>query len=188
MAVQTALSPTTDQSLLAAMAAGDTAALDELYARYGGGVFGFLMAKLGDPALAEEVVQDVMLAAWRGAAHFRGESKTLTWLLAIAHNQAINATRRRRVSLVPFQDALDYRSDETGPLEHLVRRGEEAAVRDALDRLPAPHREILVLVFYHHLTLQEVADVLGIALGTVKSRLHRAKDAMRRELRREGSG
>jgi DNA-directed RNA polymerase specialized sigma24 family protein len=149
---------TSDAGLLRQMADGNPAALDVLYARYGSGIFGFLMARLGDRALAEEVLQDVMLAAWRSAAGFRGESRVLTWLLTIARNRAINATRRRRPILVPFHDAL-----------------------------PASQCEVLTLVFYHQLTAPEVAAVLGIAVGTVKSRLHRAKHNLRRVLQREES-
>lgn len=175
-----------DLGLIRVMANGDTRALDELYARYGSGIFSFLVARLGEPALAEEVLQDVMLAAWRSAAQFRGESKVLTWLLTIARNRSINVIRKRRLPLVPINDALDTGADDTGPLEKVMRHTEQQAVRDALDQLPAAHREVLILVFYHHLTAPEVAAVLGIAIGTVKSRLHRAKDALRDVLRHEG--
>ncbi len=176
-----------DFALVQAMAGGDGGALDELYARYGAGIFSFLVARLGNRQLAEEVLQDVMLAAWDSAARFRGESKVLTWLLRIARNRSINAMRRRRLPQVPIQDSLDASADDTGPLEKVVRRSERDLVRDAIQELPAGQREVLVLVFYHHLSSQEVAEVLGIAVGTVKSRLHRAKANLRDVLQAEGS-
>jgi RNA polymerase sigma factor (sigma-70 family) len=178
-------SDTSDLALLQAMAAGHAPALDELYARYGPAVFGYLMARLGERQLAEEVLQDVMLAVWRSAASFRGDSKVLTWLLTIAHNLAVNARRRRTFTLIPFNDALDSPSDDTGPLDRVVRQAEHLAVRQRLDQLPAPQREVLVLVFYHQCSEAEVAEVLGIPVGTVKSRLHRAKAALRSVLESE---
>jgi RNA polymerase sigma-70 factor (ECF subfamily) len=174
-----------DLALTQAMAAGHTSALDELYTRYGSSIFSFLVARLGDGQLAEEVLQDVMLAAWRGASGFRGESKVLTWLLTIARNRAINAARKRRLPQVPYNDALDAASDDTGPFERIMRESEENAVRQMLDQLPDHQREVLVLVFYHQLSEAEVADVLGIAIGTVKSRLHRGKQALRSVLENE---
>jgi RNA polymerase sigma factor (sigma-70 family) len=176
---------TSDLALMQAIAGGHAPALDELYARYSSAIFGFLMARLSDRQLAEEVLQDVMLAAWRSAGSFRGESKVLTWLLSIARNRAINAVRKRKVPVVPYNDALDSPTDDTGPFERLVRQSEQRAVREVLQRLPDHQREVLVLVFYHQLTEAEVADVLGIAVGTVKSRLYRGKEALRRALQHD---
>jgi len=173
-----------DLALVRGMAAGNGSDLDELYARYGPPIFSYLMARLEEHALAEEVLQDVMYAAWTGAAQFRGESKVLTWLLTIAHNRAINARRRRTPPIVPLHD--DIRDTDTGPFEQVMRGSERLVVRETLNRLPAHHREVLVLVFYHQLTESEVAEVLGIAVGTVKSRLHRAKEELRRVLHSEG--
>ncbi len=180
------LSNAPERTLIREMAAGNSRALDELYTRYGPPVFGFLMARLGNRQLAEEVQQDVMLAAWQSAGHFRGESKVMTWLLTIARNKAINAQRRRELPQVSLADTAEPPADDTGPLERLVRQGEYEAVRQVLDQLPAHLREVLVLVFYHQLSESEVSAVLGIAPGTVKSRLHRAKAALRDVLQGEG--
>ena len=175
-----------DLALVHAMAAGDERALDELYTRYGGPILGFLSARLSSRQLAEEVLQDVMLAAWRNAATFRGESSVKTWLLAIARNRAINARRGRKFTFTPLQHVFDLQTGDTEPLERVARKDRDTALRDALDRLPVLQREILVLVFFHQLTGPEVAKVLDIPVGTVKSRLHRAKEALRHALDREG--
>lgn len=185
--IPTYLSNASELVLIQEMAAGNSSALDELYARYGPAIFSFLVARTGTPALAEEVLQDVMLAAWRSAAHFRGESKVLTWLLTIARNRAINAQRRRTPPVVSLNEELELNANDTGPLEKVMRQGEYQAVRERLDQLPAHLREVLVLVFYHQLSEAEVAEVLGIAGGTVKSRLHRGKEALRKALQVEGT-
>lgn len=176
-----------DTVLIYAIAGGNHQALDELYQKYGRGILGYLCNYVNDPVLAEEVLQDVMLAVWKSAATFRGEAKVLTWLLTIARNRAINAQRRQKPTIVAYDEELGIRANDTSPLEIIERESRDSAVREAIKALPPMHREILVLVFYYQLSGNEIADVLGISVGTVKSRLHRAKEALRRVLYREGS-
>jgi RNA polymerase sigma-70 factor, ECF subfamily len=176
-----------DYALIQGMAARDSRALDELYERHGRGILSFLVAQLHDNRqLAEEVLQDVMLAAWENAGNFRGESKVRTWLLVIARNRALNAVRRRSPLLVELNDDLSNYDDDTSPLERVQRQFRGQALRKAIENLPPQHKEILVLVFYQGLSGAEVAQVLGISEGTVKSRLHRAKEALRRLLQLTG--
>jgi RNA polymerase sigma-70 factor (ECF subfamily) len=94
-----------DFPLVQALADGDERALEILYARHGPHLFAYLTGLLGDSALAEEVVQDVMLAAWRGAAFFRGESTVRTWLLAIARRRARRTGRRHTLPQTPLDAA-----------------------------------------------------------------------------------
>lgn len=169
-----------DYALVQQMAGGDLAALDELYTRHGANVLNYLTSILHDRAQAEEVLQDVMLAAWEHAATFRGESKVRTWLLTIARHRAINAQRRVLPNFVPLEESAS--SADTTPLEKVERKTRQQRLQAAIQELPPFHQEILVLVFYHQLSGQEVADVLGVSLGTVKSRLHRAKEMLRRVL------
>lgn len=176
-----------DLMLIRAMAAGNTHALDSLYARYGPPVLSFLVARLGDRQLAEEILQDVMLAAWNSAATFRGESRVYTWLLVIARNRAMNAQRRHTPASVPLDEELGDYNGDSGLFEGLARKVTRTAVRDAVNNLSTQQREILVLVFYNQLSGPEVAHVLGITAGTVKSRLHRAKSALRKVLQAQGS-
>ncbi len=171
-----------DMKTIQAMAAGDARALDDLYAQHGPGLLSYLVARLSNRPLAEEVLQDVMLAAWTHASNFRGDSSVRTWLLVIARNRAINAQRRYAPTLVTLSDTNDIRSPDTGPFEAVAREFDRKAVRDALRHLPDNHREILVLFFYHQLSGPEIAQVLEISPGTVKSRLHRAKESLRRIL------
>lgn len=173
-----------DLALVEAIAGGDVSALDELYTRHGANVLNYLTSLLHERGQAEEVLQDVMLAVWNNAANFRGESKVRTWLLTIARNRAINAQRRYAPALVELDEA--FYSADTSPLEKVERRSQQQALSAALAQLPPFHREILVLIFYHQLSGPEVAEVLGVTVGTVKSRLHRAKTMLRRVLQSMG--
>src|SRR5262249_2890316 len=151
-------------------------ALNDLYARYGGLLLAFLNARVGNRELAEELLQDVMLAAWEHASSFEMRSKVKTWLLVIARNRAINSYRKKRVPVIHLSDVFHVQSEDTGPMEAAERDERKDAVREAIQKLPEAQREVLVLVFYHGLTGPEVAEVLDISEGTVKSRLHRAKE------------
>lgn len=172
-----------DCHLVQAMARGDVRALEELYARHGRRLLAYLVGLLDNRPLAEEVLQDVMLAAWRGAAGFRGDSRVTTWLLAIARLQALSARRRRYPAVVPLDDNLA--NDDSGAFKKVEYSADLNAVRAALRQLPADQRETLELIFYNELTGPEAAAVLGVAEGTIKSRLNRAKTSLRRLLRLE---
>ena len=179
--VETSVAADPDLPLIRSMASGDACALDELYARHGPGLLAYLTFRLDDRALAEEVLQDVMLAAWRAAHAFRAESRVLTWLLAIARNRATNACQRRpapNLALGSQNQSID--ADIEGVVE---LAGQYDELRSALRRLPEDQRETLVLVFTGGLTGAEAAKVLGVAPGTVKSRLSRARAALRALLR-----
>lgn len=168
-----------DVGLVAAMAAGEPSALHTLYDRHSRRILAYLIGQLGDRVLAEEVLQDVMLAAWKAAPTFRAESRVTTWLLGIARYKALNARRDRRPhesDAMPLDEMPDLTSLIPDPLEtmHNVEM-----LKAALHTLPDHQRETLELVFYHHLTSDETAALMGVAPGTVKSRLHRALAALR---------
>jgi RNA polymerase sigma-70 factor (ECF subfamily) len=160
-----------DLPLLRAMGRGDAEALAELYRLRGPALLAYLTARLDDRGLAEEVLQDVMLAAWQAAGRFRGQGRVTAWLLAIARTRAINAYNRQ-VRPLGTQVALDEGSvqENWGPSS-----SDNEELSAGLRALPAEQRETLELVFYHGLSLQETAQVMSVAAGTVKSRLHRAR-------------
>lgn len=170
-----------DWALIRAIARGDERALERLYASYGPSLLVYLSGRLGDPHLAEEVLQDVMLAVWRAAPRFRYESKLRTWLFAIARNRAINAYHRKRTpDHLPIEQANSLSGSEIRPLA--ARQEKRSALHEALQVLPQEQRETLELVFMHNFSIQETAAILDVAPGTVKSRLHRAKTALRQHL------
>ncbi|HBY95556.1 MAG TPA: RNA polymerase subunit sigma-24 [Chloroflexi bacterium] len=169
-----------DFELVQSMVAGDSQALETLYARHGSSLLVYLVGQLGQRSLAEEVLQDVMLAAWQAAPRFRGESQVRVWLFSIARYRAINARRRRMVPPVPLEPNLLAR--DPCPADLVERQDRLDAIVQAMSELPDELRETLELVFFHELSGPEAAEVMGVAPGTVKSRLHRAKAALKQWL------
>lgn len=172
-----------DLQLVKAMANGDVHALDTLYARHGRGILSYLIGLLNDRELAEEVLQDVMLAAWRGAGQFRAESQVRTWLLSIARLQAFHTLRKHKFASIPLVE--DMAGDDTGEFKIAELHAEQASIQAAIHQLPGDQKETLELIFYHQLSGIEAAEVLGVAPGTIKSRLNRAKTTLRRILQRK---
>jgi RNA polymerase sigma-70 factor, ECF subfamily len=175
-----------DAALVRAVAAGDRGALAALYQRHGQVVLAHLTLVSGDRTLSEEVLQDTMLALWRGAAAYRGDSSVRSWLIAIARRQARDRQRRHR--LRPVDDSLLARTPaaEPGPEQLALGRAEAAAVAGCVRELGQSHREVLGLVFGAGLTLAQVADVLEIPVGTVKSRLSAARAALTQAMSEKG--
>ena len=174
-----------DREVLVRVAAGDLHALDDLYERYKTMAYSIAYRITNDATLAEDVVQDAFLGAWRNADRYvTGRGSVKTWLLAIVHHRAIDAVRRRR----PTQE-LPEREDVPPPQLRLPDVwGEVAAnldaeaVRRALAALSDVQREALELAYFSGLTQVEVAERTGTPLGTVKSRMRLGLLAMRETL------
>jgi len=165
-------------ALVQRIGAGDAAALEELYRRHGRELFVFIYRRLRDEQLAEETLQDVMLGVWNGARRFRGDASVRTWLFAIAHQRTLRAVKK-----LPAAGALESNPDELasaspGPREWTETRRRADAVRAALAELPAHQRAVVELIYLHGLTGPEVSRVLGVPIGTVKSRQNRALRAL----------
>ncbi|MDP9437033.1 MAG: sigma-70 family RNA polymerase sigma factor [Actinomycetota bacterium] len=178
--------PSADEKLLRQLDSrrgGDHAARS-LYRAYGHELFGFALQRLGDRGAAEEVVQDVFARAWHHAGDYdAGRGSVRTWLYGIARNAIVDAQRRRArrpdLATAPAHDQVD--DDE--PIERALLRWQ---VQLALSRLAPDHREVIELVHVRGLKLQEIADRLGLPLGTVKSRLYYALKGMRLVLEEQG--
>lgn len=162
--------PTTDTELLRQVAAGDEAAFAELYDLYAPAIYNYLLRLVNESAVAEEIVQEVFLAMWRGAQRFREEAKVKTWLLRIAHHQAVSWLRRTRTALWP-NDELEADDDDHSIEEHLAHRWQIDQVRTALAQLTPKHRAVIELTFVQGLSYAEIAEVMNCPLGTVKSRM-----------------
>jgi RNA polymerase sigma-70 factor, ECF subfamily len=152
-------SPDPDLALIRAIANGDKSALDELYNRHGRYILAYLIGQLNNQQQAEEVLQDVMLATWRGAGGFRGESRVKTWLIAIARLKSLNVLRRRKPTPGMLHENLA--ATDTGPMQRVEVNDERAQVRKAMQKLPRDQRETLELVFFHDMTGPEAARLLG---------------------------
>ena len=175
-----------DLALLSRIATGDQEAIEELYRRHSRVLLGQLQLMVDQPALAEEVLQDTMLAVWKGARTFRGGSRVRTWLLGIARRQARDRMRRRRPLPMADSELAQRPSPNPGPEAMAVERSEARRMVAALSTLTPAHREVLGLVFGADLSLAEVARVLAVPVGTVKSRLHAARAAASRTMNEKG--
>ncbi|MBA3842632.1 MAG: sigma-70 family RNA polymerase sigma factor [Actinobacteria bacterium] len=171
--------PDADDDLLAAIARGDEQALAALYDRFGGVAYGVAFRILRDASLAQDAVQDAFLAAWRTAAAFdpaRGSAST--WLLTLVHRRAVDVVRReerrRADSLEDVPVAAGDATDETAEL-----REQRRAVQGALAQLPDDQRQALELAYYGGLSQSELAERLGVPLGTIKSRMFAALGRLR---------
>lgn len=172
-----------ERRVIARMAAGDRPALAELYARYERPLLAYLRLLKPDAGLAEELLQDTLLAAWTGAHGYAGQASVQGWLLGIARRRAHDTLRRRALRLADNSELEETPSAEPNPEDLLLAAAERDEVTAAIARLAPIHREVLVLTFVHELSYQDLAEVLGIPIGTVKSRLSHAKRAVRTLLR-----
>jgi RNA polymerase sigma-70 factor (ECF subfamily) len=175
-----------DRELLRRVVSRDRLALADLYRRHGRVLFGQILFVVSDRGISEEILQDTMVAVWRDAARFRGDSGVRSWMISIARRKARDRMRRHRPTAVD-DDILSNRPDGApGPELLALDRVEMADVASAVTMLRPGHREVLGLVFGAGLTLPEVAGVLEIPQGTVKSRLSAARTALSEQLREKG--
>lgn len=172
-----------DGDLLAQIHEGDSAAVEQLYRRHGPHLLALVTRIVGDQQLAEEAVQDTFLAIWRGA-RFEGRSQVRTWLVGIALRQA--GSKRRKRAFPTTHKVPDASLIEVGPEDTVVSQAETARLLGTLAELSQRQREVILLAFVEQLTQSEIAQVLGIRLGTVKSRMHDARHALERRWREEG--
>jgi RNA polymerase sigma-70 factor (ECF subfamily) len=182
--------PPTDDLLLAAARRGDAAALETLLVRYQPHLFRFGLRMCGNVEDAGEIAQESLISMARSLRDFRGESSISTWLYTIARRLCLK--KRRRSKFAPVRDeSLDAPGADAGqrvadpapdPEQTVLKRELAAALTRAIDGLDASQREVLVLRDVEGVSAPEVAEVLGISVAAVKSRLHRARAAIRQEL------
>jgi RNA polymerase sigma-70 factor, ECF subfamily len=162
-----------DEALVALVARGDETALAELYDRVSGIAYGLALRVLRDERLAEDAVQEGFLGVWRTAAAFRAErAKASTWILTLVHRRAVDLVRREeRRRAEPLTDDIGAQSTVEGTEEAAWLRFERERVQAALRQLPDVQREALELAYYGGFSQSELADRLGVPLGTIKSRM-----------------
>lgn len=160
-----------DEDLGSRFAAGDPGAVRDAYDRYAGPVFSVAMSCLGDRELAADAVQQTFVKAWRAAASYDPARPLGPWLYAIARRVAVDVWRRERQ---PTQSGHDRETDVAVTPLSFERTWEAWEVRSALQRLPDAEREVLRLTHYVGMSQSEIAEELGVPVGTVKSRAHRA--------------
>jgi RNA polymerase sigma-70 factor, ECF subfamily len=193
-----------DSLLVERLRDGDTTSLSLLMSRYGDRVYRLARGICRCEADAEEVTQDVFLTLARSAAGFEGRAGLWTWLYRVATNAALMKRRGKRYEVeVPLDDDLPqflpdgHRAgaraflvhDWSADPEEALQRGEARAILErALDRLPAEYRAVVVLRDVEGLSNEEVAEVVGETVACIKSRLHRARMALRERVTRHLAG
>jgi len=185
-----------DRLLVARFLQGDQSAFEQMVSRYWGRIYAMVNQLLRNPEDAEEVTQDAFIRAHRGLVNFRGESAFSTWLYQIATNLARNRYwywwRRRRDHTVSFDQPVGQENETTlaevfpseleTPEDATVTQELVSRVAECMPKLSPKHREILILRNVKSLSYEEIAEILGISVGTVKSRIARARESLRNKL------
>ncbi len=189
--------PLEETELIKLAAQGDQDAFAQLLELHQNKVYGLTLRLTGSPEDAMELTQETFFNAWRGLPNFHFESKFSTWLYRLATNATIDFLRRekRRRSLTVTslsaeddpQRLLDIPDRRFTPQDELERKEFQAAVRRGLEQLSDEHRQVLVLRELNGLSYAEIAQALGIEEGTVKSRISRARLALRKVLLADGN-
>jgi RNA polymerase sigma-70 factor (ECF subfamily) len=170
-----------DSQLIALSVRGDRAAFGELVRRYQERLYHTVYRLVGNADDAQDVVQDSFLSAYQSLSQFKGNARFFTWLYRIAVNAAISSRRKHRAVLtadLPGAQTLAEPHDESDghqPGAALERAEDKAALWAALDALSPEHRAVLVLKEIDGQKYETIADLLGVPIGTVRSRLHRAR-------------
>jgi len=181
------LAHVSDEALLSLVASSDDQALAELYDRFGRVAYGLALRILRDETLAQDAVQEAFLAIWRSADRFLAErAKASTWILTLVHRRSVDLVRREdRRRGEPLESAGERAAPET--VEDEAALGfERRVVQEALSRLQPEQREALELGYYGGLTQSELAERLGLPLGTIKSRMFTGLSRLRELLAEVG--
>ncbi|MEL6794284.1 MAG: RNA polymerase sigma factor [Pseudomonadota bacterium] len=165
--------------MLRSIAAGEKSALRVLYERHRGPLLAFLRSKCGDAELAADVAQDAMIEVWTSAAKFSGRSSPKTWVFAIARNKLVDRLRRdSRLSVV--EEPPEMIDDAPDPTTVIASAQDASRVRACLSKLSENHRSVIELAFFHELKYEEIAEVEGVPVGTIKTRIFHAKKLLMR--------
>ena len=164
-----------DIACLSAVACGDREAFERLYRRYYERVFRFSLRVTGRISLVEDVVNETMLVVWRRAGEFRAAAAVSTWIFGIAYRKSLKALARNRRS-ENIDQVAETELQVTDILDH---DGIQAAIRQAVAGLSPEHRAVVDLTFHFNHSYQEIAQILGCPVGTVKSRMFHARAKLR---------
>jgi RNA polymerase sigma-70 factor (ECF subfamily) len=165
-----------DSMLIRRIAQGDQLAMRTLFGRHRVPLYRWLLRLVGDEALAEDLLSDVFLDVWRQAATFEARSSVSTWLLAIARYKALSARRRRRPDAELDEKIASTVADPADDPEVVLQKKTRAdLLRHCLARLSPEHGEVIDLVYFHGKSVKEVAEIVGIAEATVKTRMFYAR-------------
>ena len=182
-----------DGELVRTAIAGRETSFEELVRRYQWPIAAYVYRMVGDYDAALDLTQEVFIKVYNSLSRYRSEFKFSTWIYKIAHNAAIDHLRRYAVReqtlLVDFEGergTISIESPRLTPEQESEREERRSEIESVVHSLPAAYRELIVLRHSHDLSYDEIAEVTGLPLGTVKNRLFRAREAMRDLLERRG--
>lgn len=181
---QMLMSKITDRTLILQLQQGDFEALGTLYDRHRQMVYRTALMITGDNQAADDLLQDVFLRLFRFAAHFDLERPLEPWLYRMTTNLSYDWVKRRRSLASSLEDLADWLSSggKNPPYESLEAQDQWAQVQSAISALPLNQRVVVVLYYLNDLSIQEIAEILEVPVGTIKSRLHYGRLALKRRL------
>jgi RNA polymerase sigma factor (sigma-70 family) len=170
----------TDENLMLAVRAGDVSQLGLLFDRHHRALFDFFARMTGSRAIAEDLVQDVFFRILKYRATFRADSRFKAWMFHIARNARVDYYRKHHPEAVlPEDDTAGFQSPGPAPSHRLEQEEQITLLECAMFKLPAEKREVLVLSRYQEMKYEQIAEVMGCEVGTVKVRVHRALNELR---------
>ncbi|HEY0378237.1 MAG TPA: sigma-70 family RNA polymerase sigma factor [Pyrinomonadaceae bacterium] len=192
-AILSQLSAAADCDLVTQAVSGREDGFEELVRRYQRPIAGYVYRMVGDYEAALDLTQEVFIKVYNSLRRYRSEFKFSTWIYKIAHNSAVDHLRRRGGREQALQREFDgeqydlpIESRRPSPEQESERAERRAEIERVVRELPAAYRELVVLRHSHDLSYDEIAEVTGLPLGTVKNRLFRAREVMRREFVERG--
>ncbi|HXS97807.1 MAG TPA: sigma-70 family RNA polymerase sigma factor [Candidatus Limnocylindrales bacterium] len=169
-------------ALAAALRRRDPDLLDALIQQYEYRLFRYLLYLTGNRETAEDLFQETWVCVMDRGHTYNGRASFETWLFAVARNLTIDAYRRRKPEALDALDGPEIPAGGPSPFEQAAARQSEVRIHESVDSLPAVYREVLLLRFQEELPLNDIAAITGVPLPTVKSRLYRGLEALRREM------
>ena len=176
----------TDEELVQSIAAGDKFAMQILFIRHRDRINCFIQRFTRDECLAEDALSELFLDVWRKAGSFEGECQAATWLLAIARNKTLALLRQRKFVALDETEAGLIEDPTDNPESALDKKSHSTLLQKCLKVLSPNHRQIIDLVYYQSKSIQEAAEVIGIPINTVKTRMFYARNQLGKVLKQAG--
>ena len=176
----------TNEELVQSIAAGDKFAMQILFIRHRDRINRFIQRFTRDECLAEDALSELFLDVWRKAGSFEGECQVATWLLAIARNKTLALLRQRKFVAFDQTEAGLIEDPTDNPESALDKKSHSTLLQKCLKVLSPNHRQIIDLVYYQSKSIQEAAEVIGIPLNTVKTRMFYARNQLGKVLKQAG--
>ncbi|MCZ6650621.1 MAG: sigma-70 family RNA polymerase sigma factor [Acidobacteria bacterium] len=191
-AVAPSATPATDEEVVGRVLAGHQDAFETLVRRHNRAIYNYIYRMIGQADLAADLTQEVFLKVYMALSSFDPTYRFTTWLYRIASNRVIDHIRRQRMILVPLEPPAgetrgaprEVAAGARNPQENLLDRESARGVAEAIGDLPSEYRELIILRHFQHRSYEEIAQIKDSPLGTVKNRLFRAREALRRRVAR----